>query len=763
MKRRDFMKAMGALGLTTIAPSIFSDKDFINRVQASPAIQAATIDLSTKRTPQVINIFLYGGASELAGNLTNIRDLNKASQSPYSNLDDRNDRPALNPIFTEFYDEVAAQTNPNANVGQVTPNGCWANAGGIIMEDMLYEGDMTIYRTCNRRKNNTRAHRLSIFSGQKGTLDVDSAPGLGTTLASVIASNPNDYTSEFGVTSLEELVMPMVSFEGESTTFAPDPNASTQLPLVLKPVGLSANFDNPYQRNNEPTIPNNDIDCPPYTDSSGTLRSTSEIDCLVNKKMKARAASQPGDPDFDDLTGDYGERYKKVSESFLNHRKLAATVQRFNDLISDDTTLPILPERDPDGDNPDFDVVLFDRFINALAGEGYTADHQDPPQSLTPPGVTPGIIGTGLNVAWVNRTEIDAMGNTVIVYDTDGITPLRDKFYVDLAGVPIAKLDGSPLDTQGDMSEDPRFVGGPGVNRLVYPQNNRFAELLRAAVTLCIHNPDTKLAMVGSPGLGGWDDHNSAMMSYEARMQTLMSAVRAAVKHIKYSIDDPAVEADRGVGAANDTSNIIINIFTDFGRNANLNNSQGWDHGNNQNFYTLGGRPYIRDPDWTPATASDTVRPVKNADLTLTPNPASAELSPRPADALGKIVGSTNIFGTAGQNRLFTKPAEATDLDTPDMATLNALKGYTSASYEFEPQAIASTIYSWFGVTNPEVLTKNSDDFDDNPPITRVGSDGNGTLAQESVNRSAGEPAIDENVAGETLSASPLSVKNIAV
>ncbi|MCK5336437.1 MAG: hypothetical protein KAQ67_09745, partial [Gammaproteobacteria bacterium] len=545
----EFMKAMGALGLTTVAPSLFSDKDFLSSVQASPAIQSATVSI-TNRPPQVINIFLYGGASELAGNLTNIADLNIQSQSKYAGTNTN----ALNPIFTSDYDEVAALNNPNADVGQVTPNSFWAHAGGIIMEDMLYEGDMTVYRTCNRKKNNTRAHRPSIFSGQKGRLDIDSAPGLGTTLASVIANNASTYASEFGVTSLEELVMPMVSFEGESTTFAPDPNASTPIPLTLKPVGLSANFDNPYQRGNEPA-------------------SAATLDALVDSKMKANPTSVQGDPDFDDLTTNYGERYRKVSESFLNHRKLATIVQRFNDLVSDDSTLPLLPERDPDGSNPDFDITLYNAFLEAVNNQtGRFFNHDDPAVSYISLGMASP--QNGLDIQRVPRTQINAMtGLEEPVLDAFGVQ-IIDVFFIDLElGAQIQNLDGTPLNTLADMDNDPRLTGGPGNNRLLYPQNNRFAELLRAAVTLCIHNPDTKLAMVGSPGLGGWDDHNSAMQSYEVRMQTLMSAVRAAVKHIKYAVDDAAVIADRGAGDANDTSNIVINIFTDFGRNANLNNS----------------------------------------------------------------------------------------------------------------------------------------------------------------------------------------------
>lgn len=731
MKRREFFKAMSALGLTTLAPSIFTDRSFIEAAQASPAISEVTVDLTGKRTPQVINIFLYGGASELAGNLTNIHDLNPASQSKYTEL---------NPRFLFNYasdlSTVTAQELAQGIVGQVTPNAFWAHAGGIIMEDLLNEGDMTIYRTCNRRKNNTRAHRPSIFSGQKGTLDIDDAPGLGTTLASVMVASPENrskYEAAFGK-PLEELLMPMVSFEGESTTFAPDPNATIPIPLVLKPVGLSANFDNPYRRQSEPL-------------------EVATIDDLVDSKMRANPGiTDPQATGYDELK-DYGKRYKKVSESFISARKLAGIVQGYQDLINDPDALPLLPENDPDGSNPDFDINLFDRFLLALNGEGYTGDHQDPPQPLSP-------FGNGLNVQWLDRTETDPVtGLQVLVINPGTGLPYRDMYYLDFNNLPITNPDGTPIANIADMENDPRFVGGPGNNRLVYPPDNRFAELLKAAVTLCIHNPDTKLAMVGSPGLGGWDDHNSAMTSYEARMQTLMSAVRAAVKHIKYSAVDPMITSSRG----GDTSNIIINIFTDFGRNANLNTSKGWDHGNNQNFYTFGGRPYILDPDWTAANVWDTVQPVKNADLTSEAlNYVSSIVpSPRPDGALGKIVGTTNIFGTAGQNRLFTKPSELTDLNGTG-GTLNAQNGVAIPSYEFEPQAIASTIYHWFGVVDPEKLTQNDDPEFSSGTVDYMGSDGNGGLQPKTlVNRSSGEPPIDERVEGFPLAYPPLSVKNI--
>jgi uncharacterized protein (DUF1501 family) len=96
-----------------------------------------------------------------------------------------------------------------------------------------------------------------------------------------------------------------------------------------------------------------------------------------------------------------------------------------------------------------------------------------------------------------------------------------------------------------------------------------------------------------------------------------------------------------------EANNIVINVFGDFGRNVNVNDSNGWDHGNNQNLYTIGG----------------------------------ADIAGR---TLGKLVGKTQRIGTPFKNRQFTSP-------TPE-------------SYQSEPFSIASTIFQYFGVQNPELL-----------------------------------------------------------
>ena len=166
---------------------------------------------------------------------------------------------------------------------------------------------------------------------------------------------------------------------------------------------------------------------------------------------------------------------------------------------------------------------------------------------------------------------------------------------------------------------------------VAYPDNT-FGRNLKAAVSLAVNNPDTVFISLGNSGLGGWDDHSGALVSYPGRMQGLFEALAAAVRHMQL------VSANH----------IVINVFGEFGRNVNLNNAMGWDHGNNQNLYTLGGAGI-------------------------------------PGRTLGKLVGRTRRIGTPSMNRQFTAP--------------------TNDSYQCEPFSIAATIFSYFGVQNPDALT----------------------------------------------------------
>ena len=211
-------------------------------------------------------------------------------------------------------------------------------------------------------------------------------------------------------------------------------------------------------------------------------------------------------------------------------------------------------------------------------------------------------------------------------------------------------------------------MGLTAPGQLVYP-NTQYTSRVRAAVTLALVNPGSLYLTVGG-GLGGWDDHNNGIDNYRNRMNALLETLKAAMLHIKYA------DTSRGGlltldGNTRPTDNIVINMFGDFGRRVNLNGNQGWDHGNNQNLFTFGG----------------------------------AGVREGGAAALGKVVGRTIRVGDPGTNSQVTEPVPG--------------------SYEAEPMSVASTVFSYFGVQDPEVLTRD-DEF--NP---------------------LGVPAIDETQAGE--------------
>ena len=169
----------------------------------------------------------------------------------------------------------------------------------------------------------------------------------------------------------------------------------------------------------------------------------------------------------------------------------------------------------------------------------------------------------------------------------------------------------------------------PDLGEDAYP-NHDFANKIKAAIALLDKNPDTKIITLGTGGLGGWDDHNDAR-DYVSRHEALFSSLKSAMAHLK------AIEKD---------GKINIMVFGDFGRNVNLNAAHGWDHGNLQNFYVLGGKDYF---------------------------------------AHQGIVGETVVDVTGSLNRLWLKPKKRT--------------------YQFEPLSIAATLYRIYGIENPDILT----------------------------------------------------------
>ena len=170
----------------------------------------------------------------------------------------------------------------------------------------------------------------------------------------------------------------------------------------------------------------------------------------------------------------------------------------------------------------------------------------------------------------------------------------------------------------------------PDLGDNAYPLNNQFSKKLETSIKILVKNRDTKIITVGTGGLGGWDDHNEAR-NYVTRMESLFTSLSSAMAHIK---------------AEGKENQINIMVFSEFGRNVNLNSAKGWDHGNLQNLYVLGGKGYFNHKG---------------------------------------VVGETVLGETGSINRLYLKPKKG--------------------SYQFEPLSIASTLYKIYGIENPEILT----------------------------------------------------------
>lgn len=181
-----------------------------------------------------------------------------------------------------------------------------------------------------------------------------------------------------------------------------------------------------------------------------------------------------------------------------------------------------------------------------------------------------------------------------------------------------------------DFIDNIALAATPDLGVDAYPTNSDFAEKIEAAIKIMSNNPDTKMITMGTGGLGGWDDHNDAR-NYVTRTEELFISLKSAVAHLK---------------AVNKIDNISIMVFGEFGRNVNLNSAQGWDHGNLQNLYVVGGNGYFTHRG---------------------------------------AVGETELDVTGSINRLYLKPKANTE--------------------QFEPLSIAATLYKIFGITNPEILT----------------------------------------------------------
>jgi hypothetical protein len=206
MKRRNFIKlslaACGSLVLPVTSNAAAFDYTKV----------AFDKSVYENNNAQVIMIFLYGGASQLAGNMTNIDEIKQKSQTDYDS----------------YFRGIT-----------LTANDFWQEAGGTYLEDMIANEDMSLFRTCysqEREKEDNKSHGLCTNQNQKGSFD-ESRAGIVSNLTKILS---------YARVIDENSVMPFVSMEGGDSYFYAQ--GTSAIPSYLKAVGLDRNFDNPYKR-----------------------------------------------------------------------------------------------------------------------------------------------------------------------------------------------------------------------------------------------------------------------------------------------------------------------------------------------------------------------------------------------------------------------------------------------------------------------------------------------------------------------------------
>jgi hypothetical protein len=211
MKRRDFLRRAATLSSTALATGLSKN------AMGDSSIDFSQVNFSqdkfNQNNAQVIMVFLYGGASELAGNLTNINQIKQASQSNYDN----------------YFRGITP-----------TSNGFWQEAGGTSMESLLTSGDLNVFRTCFsqlRDDEGNRSHGRCVSQNQRGINGDSDTAGIFSAIANTLSSN--------GVIN-QNTQLPFLTMEGESEFFS-TPNFN--LEPFLNPVALSSRLSNPYKRN----------------------------------------------------------------------------------------------------------------------------------------------------------------------------------------------------------------------------------------------------------------------------------------------------------------------------------------------------------------------------------------------------------------------------------------------------------------------------------------------------------------------------------
>ncbi len=211
MKRREFIKS--TLGMATAAALFptFAQGDVVPVDQSRPLpVDAVQFDKGVfeKNGAQTIIVFLSGGMSDVVGNVKHIDEIKAA--------------------------DMSIKKYPK---GGITPtdNGFWKEAGGEILEELLADGSLNVFRTCYNTSASL-AHGLN----QKRYMNGNNAgynSGIVTTLMHVLyrngAINPGALLSN-------------VAIDGSDYRLLEDGAMPAMLPDFLRPASFNRGLQNVY-------------------------------------------------------------------------------------------------------------------------------------------------------------------------------------------------------------------------------------------------------------------------------------------------------------------------------------------------------------------------------------------------------------------------------------------------------------------------------------------------------------------------------------
>jgi len=205
MNRRHFLKSTMGLAASAMLPGM-AHASFGDALR----LPLEKVAFGAANDAQTIIVYLMGGQGEIIGNMSNFDEVVK-----------------LDPSYNDFTKDFTR-----------TEDDFWAEAGGDYLQEMVDNGDATIFRTCEQH-DTLRAHLLNQIRNMRGN-NVGYDSGMVTTLMHVY----NEHAPQ-----IRESLMPNVTFVDSNYQLLSDAATAHALPSELKPVSFGYySTNNPFTR-----------------------------------------------------------------------------------------------------------------------------------------------------------------------------------------------------------------------------------------------------------------------------------------------------------------------------------------------------------------------------------------------------------------------------------------------------------------------------------------------------------------------------------